>query len=172
MGMQLIFCVEADAVCKSDFIYIKQVIRNFYSIDYVNVRVTPVYMDGKGNYASPKINRTVKKWIKDYAAGNKRGKSQVIYCFDCDSFDSKPEDQNFLSQAEKYCRDNGFEFVWFCKDIEHVFLGKRIASNLKKKEAESFSRKNLIANVSLENLKCNRFQDKKSNLCIVLDKYL
>ena len=172
MGMQLIFCVEADAVCKSDFIYIKQVISNFYTVDQANVKITPVYMDGRGNYASQKINRIVKKWIKDYAVGNKKGKSHVIYCFDCDSYDSKPEDQIFLAHAEKFCKDNGFEFVWFCRDIEHVFLGRQISQNLKKKEAESFAKKCLITGIGVQTLRCNRFQDRKSNLCCVLDKYL
>lgn len=44
--------------------------------------------------------------------------SKVIYCFDCDNFDTNAEDENFLKNAKQYCEENGYEFVWFCRDIE------------------------------------------------------
>ena len=172
MGIQLIFCVEADSSCKSDFMYIKKAIYNFYDVDQANARITSVYMGGRGNYTSPKVKRDISKWIKNYAAGNKKGLSKVIYCFDCDNYDSKPEDNSFLTRAEKYCRDNGYEYVWFFRDVEHVFLGKQIDASLKKEKAVSFARNSLIKDVNIQNLKCSTYKNKRSNLCVVLDKYL
>lgn len=48
MGMQLIFVLETNKKCKSDWIYIKDTIEYFYNIDANNIKFTQVYMDGKG----------------------------------------------------------------------------------------------------------------------------
>ena len=50
MGMQLIFVLETNKKCKSDWIYIKDTIEYFYNIDANNIKFTQVYMDGKGNF--------------------------------------------------------------------------------------------------------------------------
>ena len=62
--------------------------------------------------------------------------------FDCDKQDSKEDDRKFLEKAKKYCKEHEYEFVWFCKDVEDVYLGKQVdrsekneggCKNLKKK---------------------------------------
>lgn len=63
--------------------------------------------------------------ISQYVAGNKTNQSKVIFCFDCDDYDSKPEDAEFLTNVKQYCAEKGYDFIWFCKDIERVYLGKR-----------------------------------------------
>jgi hypothetical protein len=78
----------------------------------------------------------------------------------------------FLNGAKSFCDQNGFRFIWFCKDIEQVYLGKSIPDSSKKKEAESFLRKKKIKDVRINNLKVARYQNGKSNLCAVLDEYL
>ena len=50
MGLQLIFVVETNKKCKSDWIYIKDTIDRFFQYNQAQVKLTPVYMDGKGNY--------------------------------------------------------------------------------------------------------------------------
>lgn len=50
MGLQLIFVVETKKKCKSDWIYIKDTIDYYFKYDQANVKITPVYMDGKGKY--------------------------------------------------------------------------------------------------------------------------
>ena len=50
MGVQLIFVVEANKSCKSDWIYIKSTIDYFYEYNRTGLKLSPVYMDGKGNY--------------------------------------------------------------------------------------------------------------------------
>ncbi|MBP3700418.1 MAG: hypothetical protein J6I64_00870 [Lachnospiraceae bacterium] len=49
MGLQLIFVVETNKKCKSDWIYIKDTIDCFYCYDQ-QVKLSVVYMDGKGKY--------------------------------------------------------------------------------------------------------------------------
>lgn len=54
MGVQLIFVVETNKKCNSDWIYIKDTIEHFYSYDRTQLKLSAVYMDGKGNYRSKK----------------------------------------------------------------------------------------------------------------------
>ena len=43
---------------------------------------------------------------------------------------------------------------------------------MKKKEAESFARKKKIQAIDIEQLRANKYGDKQSNLCNVLDEFL
>lgn len=56
MGLQLIFVVEAEPKCKSDWIYIKDTIERFYQYERTQVKFSPVYMDGKGNFKKKEKN--------------------------------------------------------------------------------------------------------------------
>lgn len=170
MGLQLIFVVETKKSCKSDWIYIKDTIDRFYEYENTKVKLTPVYMDGKGNYKNKE--REIKSYISQYASTSKDNESKVIYCFDCDDYDSKPEDLAFLNNAQQYCNENGYEFVWFCKDIEHVYLGKRIADKQKKAESAKFKAKKEINSIEKNRLSAENYQIKTSNILKVLDKHL
>ena len=64
-----------------------------------------------------------------------------------------------------------YEFVWFCKDIEHVYIGKRIDDSQKKKEAENFKIQKLIEKVDGKNLSQKNYEAKRSNILAVLDTY-
>lgn len=167
MGLQLIFCVETTKENKSDYIYIRETIYQFYTPNPAHVKITPVYMDGKGNYASSRTLRKIKEYINQYP-----GETIVIYCIDCDDFDTRPEDASFLRIMKRYCTKFQYEFVWFCKDIEHVFLGERISQNAKKKSAESFAAKGRIQQIDKKSLTAESYLMKRSNLCSILDKYL
>lgn len=172
MGLQLIICVETNKKCNSDFIYIRSTINRFYDVDNANIRITPVYLDGKGKYASGKVKKEVASFKNQYKAAAKNNSSIVIYCFDCDNYDTKTEDLRFLNEARKYCDENGFRFVWFCKDIEDVYLGKQISDNQKKKEAAGFAVKKGIKSIERSSLMEKAFKIHCSNLCLVLDEYL
>ena len=50
MGLQLIFVVETNKKCKSDWIYIKDTIDRFFEYEQAQIKFSPVYMDGKGKY--------------------------------------------------------------------------------------------------------------------------
>ena len=170
MGLQLIFVVETNKQCKSDWIYIKDTIDRFYQYDQVHVKFSPVYMDGKGKYKKKK--KEISSLIAQYASRNETNQSRVIYCFDCDDYDSKPEDSVFLTGAKRYCDENGYDFVWFCKDIERVYLGKEVDDSQKKKEATTFKAKKMINNVDGNKLTATSYRSNTSNIMNIIDKYL
>ena len=120
MGVQLIFTVETNKKCNSDWIYIKDTVEHFYAYERTQLKLSVVYLDGKGNYSSKKKQKEIDSLVSQYRAASKTNQSKVICCFDCDDYDSKQEDRKFLEDAEKFCKDKGYEFVWFCKDVEQV----------------------------------------------------
>lgn len=95
MGVQLIFVVETNKNCKSDWIYIKDTIDHFYEYDRTMLKLSPVYLDSKNNYNSPKKQKEIKSLISQYKT-SKNNQSRVIYCFDCDEYDKDPVDASFL----------------------------------------------------------------------------
>ncbi len=50
--LQIIFVVESNSTCKSDWIYIKDTIEQFYQYDRAHVKLSVIYMDGKGKYSN------------------------------------------------------------------------------------------------------------------------
>lgn len=170
MGLQLIFVVETNKKCKSDWIYIKDTIDRFFQYDQSQVKFSPVYMDGKGRYKNKE--KEISGLIAQYAAGNKTNESKVIFCFDCDDYDSKPEDAEFLVNAKQYCASKGFDFIWFCKDIERVYIGKKVDDGQKKNESVTFKAKKLIDAVDEARLSADNYRNNTSNIMNVIDKYL
>ena len=81
--------------CNADWIYIKDTIDNFYEYKRKEVKLTPVYMEGKGNYNSHKKRKEIDNLISQYSVTSKNNYSKVIYCFDCDEYNSKADDRNF-----------------------------------------------------------------------------
>lgn len=164
MGVQLIFAVETNQKSKSDWIYIKDTIDRFYSRDEAHIKLTPVYMGGKTKYE--KKEKDIKNLISEY-----KGKSFVIYCFDCDDYDTNPDEANFLEKVRRFCEEKDYKFVWFCKDIERVYLERKVEENQKKKEAEHFKAKKLIENIKEEKLSSFRYSKNTSNILKILDEF-
>ena len=160
MGLQLILVVETNEKCKSDWIYIKDTIEHFYQYNQAQTKFTPVYMDGKGKFKNKE--REINTAISQYAHSNKANQSIVIYFFDCDKYDTKPEDAQFLIDAKLYCDTKAYDFVWFCKDIEQVYLGNSVADSQKKKTAASFKAKKGIKNIDKSKLLFNNYVVKTS----------
>lgn len=172
MGLQLIFCVETNKSCKSDWIYLKDTIEFFYHYDRTFFKFTPVYMDGKGNYRTPKIQKELSSLTHQYQAGSKQNRSVILYCFDCDHYDKKKEDALFLTDAKSYCASSGSEFVWFCRDIESVYLGKSIPTSQKRKAADTFKAAKKVKLLHPEQFQISTYHLNSSNLFQILDKYL
>ena len=170
MGLQLIFVVETNIKNKSDWIYIKDTIENFYQYDQAHTKFTPVYMDGKGKYKNKE--KEIRAVISQYAHSNKKNQSKVIYCFDCDEYDVNPIDANFLKEVKQYCDTKNADFVWFCKDIEQVYLGRKVTDKQKKKEAEVFKKQKIISKLNASKLLAKSYIANTSNIMCVLDKYL
>ena len=169
MSLQLIFAVETNKSCKSDWIYIKETIDYFYRYDQTKLKLSPVYMDGKDKFK--KKEKEINKLVKQYASQSKSNRTRVIYCFDCDDYDVKPECVTFLKSARAYCQTMGYDFVWFCKDVEHVYLGRQIPDSQKQKEAANFKRKKGIATIDVRNLAVQEFRIHGSNIVQVLARY-
>lgn len=105
MGLQLIFAVETNKKCNSDWIYIKDTIEHFYSYERTQVKFSVVYMDGKGNYNSNKKEKEIKSLTAQYRSTSKTNRTSVIYCFDCDDYDNKIDDRNFLEKQKNTAMD-------------------------------------------------------------------
>lgn len=170
MGLQLIFVVETNRTCKSDWIYIKNTIDRFYTYDHAHLKLSPVYMNGKTKYEYK--NKEVKSLITQYEKAAPNNKSRVIYCFDCDDYETKPEDANFLALTQAFCQNQGYEYFWFCKDIERVFLQKKVSDSQKKKEAARFMAKKQINKVNGNDLSATNYRENASNLLTVIDKFI
>lgn len=170
MGLQLIFVVETDKKCKSDWVYIKDTIDSFFTYDTAQIKLSPVYLNGKGNY------RTKEKEISllesQYRSTSRNNSSQVIMCLDCDDYDIKPEDMEFLNSAKQYCMGKGWDFVWFCKDVERVYIGKKVPDKEKKEEAAKFKAKKCIELVEKSSLTSDAYIQNTSNIINVIKKYL
>lgn len=170
MSLQLIIVVETNEECKSDWIYIKDTIEHFYQYDQAKTKFTPIYMDGKGKYKTKE--KKIRTAISQYAYSNKENQSIVIYFFDCDKYDTQPQDERFLTEAKQYCDTKGYDFVWFCRDIEQVYLGESIEKKQKKDAAKAFKTKKAIKNIDKRKLLSNNYVVKTSNILKVFDKYL
>ena len=167
MGVQLIIVVETNKKNKSDWMYIKYTIDHFYDYDTAEIKLSTVYMDSKTKYKDKETE--IQKLISRYGPNNK---SEVIYCFDCDKYDTDVTERNFLDEAEQYCKDKGYQFVWFCKDIEQVYWGKKVEKNKKRDEAIKFLQKKEIKRISSAKLSVNKYRNNTSNILLILDKYL
>ena len=171
MGVQLIFAVETNKKCNSDWIYIKDTVEHFYAYERTQLKLSVVYLDGKGNYSSKKKQKEIDSLVSQYRAASKTNQSKVICCFDCDDYDRKQEDLKFLEDTEKFCKDKGYEFVWFCKDVEQVYIGRKVDDSQKKKEAATFKARKQISTVDSKKLLINNYQINTSNIMSVLDHY-
>ena len=168
MSFQIILVMETDEKSKSDYIYINSVLTEWYNIRMRNdIKITPIYMGGKGNFK--RIIRKIESHQKAYAH---TGKSQVVYCFDTDRYETEPEAKNLLCEEKKYCDDKGFDFVWFCHDIEEVFLGRSVPKSEKIKEAIRYGKNQGIKKLQRGLFRSEEMSNGKSNLLIILDRYL
>ena len=167
MSKQLIFCVEADKRSRSDWVYIEDTIKRFYKEDN-EIKKRPVFMGSKTNYNSREVVKQVRNWIKDYTIGE----SQVFYCIDVDDFESNPRHIKEFEDISNYCKKNDYTLIWFCHDIEDVYLCKRIHDKDKVQDAIAFRRKNGINLVDENKLKIqNCHSIHCSNILNVLNEH-
>ena len=167
MAIQLILCLEADKKSGTDYVYVSEVIHKFYSIDNT-IKLTPVYMGGKPKYNHRSVTSEIAEKISQY----RHGDTKVIYITDTDSFESRPEDKEFFDKISNYCNENGYNHVWFCHDVEEVFIGAKVSSNNKVKMAGTFKQKKRISTIDECKLKSKVMKSGCSNVLTVFDKYL
>lgn len=168
MSIQLIIAVEANKESKSDYRYIDPFIKRYFKIG--TNKISYVYMGSKRNYSDKGIKNQITSLINSY---RKTGESHVIYCFDTDDFSVSPEHQ---VNDEKIKKDlvHDSDIVWFNRDIEEVFINRRLENSEKKSKSIDFLAKGLIKSVSYQLF---TYEDdfvgkRRSNLGVVISKYL
>lgn len=161
----VVFCVESDKKARTDDKYIDKVLREYYVIDN-NVKIAYAHMNGKGNFD--------KKFVIDDIKSNFSGdydERHVIYCIDLDNqADSDAIELN--KKIKEYCDNLHYELIWFCRDIEEVFLHKRVEQSMKLCEADRFRRTKGLGKASKNALSSNFETPKKSNFLLVLDAFM
>ncbi len=167
MAIQLIFCVETNKKADTDSIYISEVIRHMYQLNN-KIKLSWVYMDSKNKYDSRSVLQKIKEKKENYIFG----KTKVIYCIDTDDFEKNIKHEKELAQITFFCQQHEYDLVWFCHDIEDVFLGKKIPHSNKVKEASAFRRNEQIKTISQDSLSCTDKKIHTSNILNVLDNYL
>lgn len=170
MAIQLIFCVETVKTNGSDWIYIHDIIDHFYKSS-PDTKLTTIYMKGKWNLGSSKVEGEIKSNKKRFSE-NSGDNTEVIYCVDCDKYLSEIKDKEFLEKAERHCREHGYYFVWFCRDIEEVFLGDSVEKHQKKNEAARFRKNHLVNSINPNALTSSQYSSHKTNLFQILDQCL
>ena len=165
---QIILCVETNKRANTDAGYIDTVIKYIYNIDS-NINLQYKYFNGKGGYNASKLLKDIKK---DIGALKDKSLSKVVYFVDTDKYDSDPEVQKLNADIKKFCNENGFKFVWFCRDIEEVFLHKTVEDSKKKIEVEKFKFANNLGKATETSLSAKVVGRKKSNMFVVLDDIL
>ena len=165
MSKQFLFCVETTKQANTDYQYIRETILFHYHESRKNV-VRSVYMESKSRYNSKSVLKEIDRKTKAFP-----GETHVIYFIDTDDYDISREAQNDLMQIRSFCKSNSYDLVYFCKDIEDVFYGRRVPSSAKVRTVEQFKRNKMISAVDPVRLQCENYQAHCSNILIILDKY-
>ena len=167
ISLQIVFVVEADNKSKSDYMYIKSIMDKYYKPYLSTIKITPIYMGGIGNFGSKKTINAINRQIDQY----KNGKTEVVYCYDTDNEKVAKDKIELNKRIEKYCADNNYHAVFFCRDIEEVFIKERV-HNDKSKTAIQFLKNGCINNINVDSLKSNIKRNGTSNLLLVVDGIL
>lgn len=96
----------------------------------------------------------------------------VIYCIDTDQYEKNPNHKKEYDEIQKYCEHENYEMVWFCHDVEEVFIGYKVSDSDKTKKAAEFVKKNIVKNVNYKKLSSDKLIKNTSNMLLVFDKYL
>lgn len=164
MSKLLIICIESP-INKSDYMYINTVLNNIYVIDS-DVKLHPLALNGKDNYNKPNTIIKLNK-IKKVSPHNEK---HIIYCLDYDEFNT--EDLNKNEEIENFCKNNGYELVWFRRTIEEVFLKTKVPNSEKMRKATMFIHHIKTNHIEEDRLKESRQKIKTSNFLCVFDKFL
>lgn len=165
MSRQLLFCVETGKQAKTDNVYINETLNRYYQIGS-DIRIRYIYLNGKSNYNKNDIRMDIKTQTAQYL---RNGETHVIYCIDTDRHDIDAGHLKDLRDIEEYCAKNGYEFVWFSRDIEDVYWGEQIHKDEKVQKARQFRSGKKIEAIPEKNLRARTITRHKSNILLILD---
>lgn len=166
MSIQMILCVETNKRADTDYIYISETIKHLYKSDK-RITINKVYMGSKTKYKSKEVLSSIKQLTKAFTIGETR----VIYCIDTDAYETDMEHKKVFDDISRFCEENEYELIWFCHDIEDVYIGKKISDSQKVQEAGAFRKKNRIEEMDLTQLSGDIKRAHTSNILCILDKY-
>lgn len=161
----ILIVVETTKNANTDGLYISKAIQHLYNIGN-EIKIHYEYLTSKTKYGDKGIIKKINKDVKNFS------ESYIIYCLDTDNINSNHAQIEINSQIKQFCHEKGYEIIWFCRDIEEVFLHKRINDTQKVAEAKRFGSRNGIGRATVSTLSCEPNNNKKSNFIKVLDKYL
>lgn len=167
--LQIIFVLETNKKTKSDTRYLRKLINQIYDQTSNDITFQYIEMGTKYKYK----DRNVLSEINSYLKENKDGINHVLYCFDTDRIDKNPLHVSELKERENYCSFNGYNYVWFCYDIETVFLGHSVPDADKEKESKRFFRNDFnLSKEMINKLSANSDNKTKeySNILTVLKR--
>lgn len=167
MALQMIFCVETNKRADTDSVYLSETINNYYQITN-QIKISKVYMETKSKYNSKSVLKEIEQKRNAFSIGD----TKVIYCVDTDEHESNYDHRRELEKVSRFCKENDYDLIWFCHDVEDVFLGRRISDSEKVSQAAAFRRKKGIQGVALDKLSSASLKNHCSNIIHVLDKYL
>lgn len=168
MGKQIIFCMETNRQAATDWVYINETIKRFYKVTN-QIHFEKEFLDGKNNYNSKGTLKSIQKKINDFS----QGETSVIYCIDVDDFETNPTHIKDSEDIVTFCQQNEYDLIWFCHDVEDVYLGRRIPKNEKVQAAERFRKNKGIESIDKKKLKSsNTHKVHSSNILDVLDGHL
>lgn len=167
MAIQMIFCLETNKRAGTDYIYMKEVLSNLYQLSN-QIKITPIYMGTKTKYRDNSVLREIQQKTREYI----HGETKVIYCIDTDTYEKSSDHADEFLKIKQFCTVNEYELIWFCHDIEEVFVGKQISDSLKVQTANAFRRKHEIEKISQKQLMADKLKPCASNILRVLDQYL
>ena len=116
MNKLILFCVETTKKANTDYLYISETIKRFYGENNKIVR-RPVYMQSRTRYKDRATTSQIEKFRKSFPNDN----ITVIYCIDVDDYDTSPTTKKLLDEIKRYCNENHYEFIFFCRDVEDVY---------------------------------------------------
>lgn len=164
MNKRILFCMESNSRADTDYQYIHATIQYYYE-DNKNIAYKKEHLNSKTRYN----DRAIIKKIRDFQRYSRD--AHIIYCIDTDDYLASPKDKALLEQIDNYCHANGYDLIFFCRDVEEVYWGKQVHDTEKTKMAIQFKKNNMIVSVNEENLRKEAYALKSSNILDVLDQY-
>lgn len=165
MNKRLLFCVETTQQANTDYPYIRSTVDYFYEINRQTV-IRPIYMGSKTRFNSRAVQESIKR-----QSGTAED-THVIYCIDTDDCDASPDAKTLTNQISDYCRQNHYDFVFFCRNVEDVYHGKTLSDTEKVQVVKRFRTSNQIKTIKVANLTKREYQFHCSNILNILDCYL
>lgn len=168
MRKLVIFVVESKSKdIDSDGVYIRNTLDHFYTFNKHETITKFVFMDGKGNYNSPKVIKNIEKHIKSF----KEASYEVIYVCDTDQINRSQEHVKNLKKINDFCKRNKYRLILMNYDVEDVYWGTQVEKKQKIKEAIRFASSKQIEKVVEKNLMNRNCTERhKSNILCVLDE--